>query len=139
MIIVDFEPKHVEQMDVQNKQLEMLGESSMVYSDIVHTGPAVTGIHDGKVIFCCGKNLVENKWVLWSLLSKHAAKHMITITRIGRRLIELQRGYGELFAIVRSDFPEGKRWVEMLGFNHHKSCPGQLPGGLDCDVYVRMC
>lgn len=138
--IVDFKPEHTACIDLQEKQREFIGTPDENYGEaLVRGGVAVTGIDEqGRVIFCAGKNRVAgNKWILWGMLSKQARHHMLQITRVGRRLIALQRGYGELYAIVRSDFNEAHRWIKMLGFKPHKSCPGALPGGLNCDIYVK--
>jgi hypothetical protein len=105
-----------------------------------NAGIAYTGMLDGEVLFCCGMaKCWEGRWVLWSMLSKKAAKHMLRITRISKRLIELHcNNYGRLEVTVRSDFEQAHRWVKMLGvpFHHHEE--KFLPGGHDADIYVRF-
>ena len=135
--VIKFEPEHVLGVNLQPMQAEALPEISLEYGkELAGRGPAVTGLIDGRVLFCGGKaKLSERRWYCWALLSKEAGRYMTAVTHIAKRLLETQRGDGELCALVRSDFAQAQRWIQMLGFDRHRSVEID---GLPCDVYIKV-
>ena len=76
--------------------------------------------------------------MLWALLSITAGRHMVAIFRAARRIVDLHTG--ELLAMVREDFDQGHRMVNMLGF---RRIPGSMiktgSPPLPCALYRRCC
>lgn len=135
--VMDFKPEHAINMRLQKaQQIVMTPE----YASSLATGPAVSGILDGEVLVCIGKQKVwDDRFIIWGLLSENACKHMVAITRIARRLLLLQKGTGRHEVIVRSNFRQAHRWAELAGFRWHHHEEKFLPGGKDADIYVRHC
>lgn len=142
MKLVDFRAEHGMAIKVQKAQAEVVTEITPEYCQILaHSSDrAYTGMIGDTVVFCCGRFEVwKGRYNLWALLSEDACKHMLRITRIGRRLFDLQQGSGRFEAIVRADFEQGHRWVKMLGMKLHHHEERFLPNGGDADIYVRFC
>lgn len=138
MKIVPFEPSHLVGIDLQEWQSEITGELSPGYAtSLASAGPAFTGIDGDVVVFCGGcAKMWEGRHIVWSMLSKCSARHLISITRAAKRLIEMQSGRIE--AIIRSDFDQGHRWARMCGLSFHHHEERFLPNGRDADIYVRF-
>lgn len=138
--LVDYLPDHMLQIGVQEKQSEMLGEITKQYAHALATaGIAYTVMLDNRVLACGGKaKQWEGRWILWAVLSREASRHMLRLTKITKRTLELHNHVGRLEAIVRSDFEQAHRWVKMLGLKWHHHEERFLPGGLDADIYVRF-
>jgi hypothetical protein len=80
-------------------------------------GPfAKTALLDGRPIACAGlANRWYESWIAWAYLSRDTGKHMLPLTRaIRQALPDLPQGRIE--ASTPMDYPEGRRWLEMLGF-----------------------
>lgn len=136
MIIASFKPEHAALIALQNKQSEVIGAvDAQLLADC---GVASTLIIDDEIIMCGG---VVEQWqgrhVLWAMLSDKAGKYLYRATKFGRRLMETRDGRVE--AIVRSDYPQAHRWVQLMGMKWHHHEERFLPGGIDADIYVRFC
>jgi hypothetical protein len=80
-------------------------------------GPfASTCLVDGKPVACAGiANKWLDSWLAWAYFDAAAGKHMLAVTRaICKRFDDLPKGRIE--AATPIDFPAGRRWLEMLGF-----------------------
>lgn len=141
MIIVPFRPEHIDMIEIQPAQVPDAmchNFNKMSMEQLRAAGPAITGIIDDKVIFCLGRFEVWNgRHIVWSLLSKHAAKHMVSVVRAIKRALNMQTGMGRLEIIVRAAFPEGCKLAEMMGFKMHHYEEKFLPDGTDAKIYVR--
>jgi len=140
MKIISFQPNHILQLSLQEKQQEVSQEVNLEYGrGLLEAGPAVTGMDGDRVVFCGGKaRQWEGRYILWAMLSKESSKHMLAATRAAKRFIALQEDGSRLEAIVRSDFDQGHRWAHMLGLKWHHHEEQFLPGGYDADIYVRL-
>lgn len=98
-----------------------------------------TGIVDGDVVFCAGTIAQwPTRHIGWALLHERLSRaHMLWITREVRA--GLARVRGRIEFTVRTDFPQGQRWAEAIGF--HVETPllkAYGPEGEDHVGYVRM-
>lgn len=139
--VIPFKPEHAMAIQLQPKQLETVGVIHPAdAAELARIGPAFTGVDGDKVIFCGGRaEMWQGRALCWSLLSADAGKHMVRMTRIARRLLDMQEGYGRVEALVREDFEQAHRWVKMLGFKFECRKERYLPGGLNAVEYVRFC
>jgi hypothetical protein len=139
MKLVLFDPEHVTRIKLQPRQCEMFGNMTLDYArGLSAMGPALSGIHDGEVIFCGGcAKLWEGRIMLWSLLSLESGKHMLTIVKAAKRMLAVQDGRVE--AAVVSDYEEAHRLVKACGLTWHHREEQFYPGKVDADVYVRFC
>ena len=76
--------------------------------------------------------------VVWVLLSRQAAKHMLGVTKILKEAMQLNSaGYKFVETVVNSDFVAGHRWARMFGFE--KICAAGLdPDRQALDLYRRV-
>jgi hypothetical protein len=141
MDIIPFKPEHITMIDVQQAQTS--DDACVRRNDdygkwLATTGPAITGMVDGRVIFCVGKaKQWEGRHIIWSVLSKDAGKYLLRITKALRRILMIQEGEGRLELIVRADFKNGCDWASVLGFEQHHFEEKFLPDGADAWIYVR--
>lgn len=136
MMIVDFDPLHAELIVPQPLQAFEIGATSA--RELASGGPAATLVVDSRVVMCGGiVRQWEGRWILWSLLSADAGKYMVRATRYAQRLIDWRRG-DRVEAIVRSDFPQARRWAELVGLKWHHHEEKFLPGGFDAEIFVRL-
>ena len=137
--IVPFEPSHFESLkgNLQDAQAWLrldgdYGEKLLMF------GKAFTGIDTktGDVVGCAGfMTLWENRAKVWAVLSRKAGRHFPAIHKAVMREMEAYPAR-RIEAEVTSAFPEGHRWVKMLGFSHEGTMRAYTPGGNDCDLYA---
>ena len=141
MNIVPFDKSHIDAIIPQRAQasdLLMAREDESSMDVITENSDALTGMVDGKPVFCIGKTKQwKGRYIVWALLSNTANKHMVAIVRACRRIIEAQRGDGRHEIIVRADFQEGCKLAKMMGFKFHHDEERFLPDGTDAKIYVR--
>lgn len=135
--ITKFKPEHFSIIKLQEAQHELLGY--MDTTALCITGKSYTMWDDDKIIGCAG---VMPKWrdsaVAWATLSQDAYKHLTRITRLVRAYLDIvQRHYARIETVVRTDFPQGHRWVIMLGFEREGTMKNYSPQGIDFDMYAR--
>lgn len=127
--MIPYEPWHVDEMDVQNAQ-----ESA---PEVIVDGHTFT-IVDGTILACFGACEVwQGRYVAWAVLSKGAAKKMLTVTRTINSY--LKKATGRIEITVDCNFSEGHRWAKMLGFN----CEAERminfgKDGTDYSLYARI-
>jgi hypothetical protein len=79
----------------------------------------------------------ENRALVWSFISKFAGKNFRKIHQAVKRFID-QVDYRRLEAAIDVDFSEGKRWIEMLGFEYEGYMRAYRPDGADMLLYARV-
>lgn len=74
-----------------------------------------TGVVGGDPVVCAG-TLPQwpGRHIAWAYLAQNTGPHMLWITREVKKVLARVEGRVEL--TVRSDFPAGMKWAEMLGF-----------------------
>lgn len=124
--VVQFEPRHVDMLRIQAKQAGETLFDPVIY---VKVGESFTGMLDGEVLFCAGRAYGRGVWAMLSVNAKH---HMVAITRHMKNLLSMSEPWLELEALIACDFPEARRWANMLGFWFKEYDPTY-----GADVYVR--
>lgn len=140
MEIIPFDPSHLNTIVPQRSQvIDLLCSRNASTTIAENPGIAITGMHNGNVVFCAGAiKQWENRHVIWSLMSSKAGKHMFGIVKALKRLMPMYAGAGRLEVIVRADFPEGCQLIEkFFGFTFHHYEERFLPDGADARIYVR--
>lgn len=140
MNIVQFEPKHLEELLLQPSQALMQPVlSNPDYGrGLASAGPAFTGIAEEGVIACMG--LIpqwQDRAIAWGLISAEAGRHFVQITKAVFRTMELYP-YRRIEASVLTQFEQGHRWAKLLGFKRECTMKAYLPNGDDCDLYARV-
>ena len=139
MIVEPFRPYHIELLMAQGVQEGQLRQVSQVPAGwgSVGTipGSALTAM-DGERILLCGGVMPTMRpkiGVLWAVLSAEAGSHMLWLHRATQRFISIAPPR-RLEATVEKGFPQGCRWLELLGFEFE----GPLRSyGLDGEDHVR--
>lgn len=140
MIVVPFTAAHMRELDqadgraylamsVTPAQIEAMEADTRTY----------TGLHEGNVVAIGG---IADAWVgralLWSYMGPTARRHMVALTRVAKRLIEMSP-VNRLEADVDVDFEPGHRWLQLLGFELETPRMRKYrPDGGDMAKYVRI-
>lgn len=136
MLVVKFRLEHIAMIEAQDSQRDQIDPDN--YKLLSMSGPCHTVIENDKVMLAGGLSKIwDGRYLLWSLVSKHAGAKMLAYTRGVRRFLELH-DCPRVEMIVRSSFEAGHRWAHMLGFNWHHHEERFLPDGSDGDIYVRF-
>lgn len=91
-------------------------------------GPSFTARADKRVMLCGGIAINPSnseRW-LWSFLMNDAGPHMLALHRAVRRMLEIHPG--RIVATTPMGFPQGCRWLLLLGFKRlgtSQELPGQ--------------
>lgn len=142
--IIQFLPEHIENFedphDIYVGSLSTLkSQAEFLYkSPACHT---VSLVLDGRVEGVLGLTLFwEGNADCWTMLSKKACQHPITLHRLAMRImgaytenLKLRR----LSAGTPIDQPEGSRWLETLGFKREGVMVKYGPDGKDWVLYAR--
>ncbi len=136
MIVVDFHPMHLTQIDVQPAQADWIDTDAR----IIASGQAWTALVGGEVIGCAGVlPMWAGRGYLWALLSRHASRHMLALTRVIRERLPTL-GYRRLELVVDAEFRDAFRWALMLGFDLETPEPmqGYSPAGKAAYQFARV-
>lgn len=119
LVIEPFRAFHAELLfagGVQRAQLTVAPGSGPVLASLPGCALTAREASTGRVL-ACGGVVPFAPWLgtLWMLLHKDAGKHMIELHRATRRFLAAQP-YRRLEASVPQSFPEGCRWLHVLGF-----------------------
>jgi hypothetical protein len=77
---------------------------------------AISGFAEGRCIGCAGLiDTAPGTAVVWALLSKHAGRYMLPITRKVKRVLDVYPAE-RIEATCVPGFPERAYWLKMLGF-----------------------
>ena len=140
---VPFVPGHLAVLRLQAAQdlLQPLLADPAYGVSIAVPGLSWSGITDGSVIGCAGiLPQSPGRAIAWALIGSIPARDWVAVTGMVRRQIAEARRHGlwRIEAVVRADFPAGRRWVEALGF----ACEGLMraygPDRSDCYLYARV-
>ena len=139
MIVEPFKPYHIQLLAAQGVQASQLRQVSHVpasYASLARVpGPALTA-RDGERIVLCGGvvPMGPTMGVLWAVLSEAAGAYMVRLHRGTERFLAINPPR-RLEATVEKGFPQGCRWLELLGFTYE----GEMPAyGLDGETHLRF-
>lgn len=138
-MIVRFRPEHLQSLILQDAQAWMRPMMLDGYGEqLLEEGPCYSMVSDAQVIACAGlTHIWEGRALAWSLLSASAGAHMVRLVKVIRRFLDAQ-DIRRIEATVNSDFQQGHRMAEMLGFTAEGVMRGYLPDGRDCHRYARV-
>lgn len=133
MRIEAFKAEHLSQIEAQPAQVTELQAITPVWREHLAEHPSFSGYVGAELIACAG--VVDERY-MWAILSRTAARHMLALTRVGRRMLAL---YPErdIDTHVAQDFGPGCRWLQMLGFRLEHTLPKFGPDGSDHYFYRR--
>lgn len=95
---------------------------------------------EDKLIACAGLvPLYEgsHRALIWSLLAKGGEKYLLPLTRCGLRLMRVSP-FKRIEGTTPCDFPEGHRWLRMLGFEMEAECMRNYQLNKDHSLYSRI-
>jgi hypothetical protein len=132
--VVEFDPAHVAAMDVQQAQRIDCNALAEPF------GMAYTAMMEGTPIASAG--VVEvwpGRGYAWAILGQNCGRAFVAVHRAVLRGISLC-GLRRIEMAVAADFPEGRRWAEMLGFQLETPQPmrAYLQDGRDAYLYSRV-
>lgn len=134
-----FRPYHVQLLMAQGVQPAQTRQVSQVpanWASVAHVpGPALTARAGDRLLLCGGIMPVGPKMgVLWAVLSEAASAHMLALHRATLRFIAIAPPR-RLEATVEKGFPQGCRWLELMGFRFE----GEMACyGLDDETHLRF-
>ena len=140
MIVLPYEPDHLRSLLLQRSQSmmqPMLMDVSYAES-LKLGGPAFSAVVDNEIIASLG--IIpqwQNRAVAWGLIGENAAQHFIPLHRAVRRFLELS-DYRRIETSVATNFKEGHRWAQLLGFKNEGTMKAFTPNGDDCDLYAKV-
>src|ERR1700722_10432109 len=122
MNIIPFRPEHLTQINVQAQQRRTISYLTTEYVQILAQGPAVTAVAEDRIIGCAGVVVqFMGMGTFWGGIAQDAGPHMLLMHRAARRLLEMPQ-LRRFEATSECDFPEGCRWLALLGFE----CEGRM-------------
>lgn len=139
MIVEPFRPYHIELLiaqGVQGSQLRQVSHVPAGYASLARIpGPALTARDGERIVLCGGILPIGPKMgVLWAVLSETAGAHMLWLHRATQRFIAINPPR-RLEASVEKGFPQGCRWLELMGF----AFEGEMRAyGLDGETHLRF-
>ena len=91
-----------------------------------------------RVLGCAGVIVLEpHRALCWTLLSSSLGILFVGVHRAVSRFLNLQKDL-RLEAQAVAGFPEGQRWLEMLGFVKEGYAKKFYADGRDAHLYVRL-
>lgn len=129
-----------QRIDLQDAQQYLYGMSEMTadLTPLVDQGLAWTMEIDQKVVGIAG--LVpqwENRAMAWAMVSRHAGRHFMQMHRAVQRFLNVSP-YRRIEATVDVGFPEGEKWLKMLGFEREGLMRAYRPDGADMILFARV-
>jgi hypothetical protein len=103
----------------------------------IDAGLAFAVIDGDRVVAIGGvRNVWQDRGIAWGLLASGIGATMVPITRAVRRFLSVCPTR-RIEAEVAADHEEGRRWIEMLGFEREGRMRAYW-GGKDFDLYARV-
>lgn len=139
MDIREFHPIDLRCMEVQEKQalgaMQATDEKLLAVSQY----PSHTIWQDGRPIFCGGAvELWAGRFVVWAYVSIDAGAYFLGVHRAVKEFLDALPAR-RMETAVACDFPQGHRWVRMLGFRMEaERMEAYSPSGEDHALYARV-
>lgn len=140
MIVLPFEPEHLDRLELQSAQLgiQPIFDDPRYALSLQKAGPAFSAEVDGEIIAALG--IIpqwQNRAIAWGLIGKKARRHLLAVHRAVDRFLVMSE-YRRIETSVATNFAEGHRWARMLGFEREGTMRAYTPDGFDCDLYARV-
>jgi hypothetical protein len=115
-----------------------LADVSQDLTPLSDVGLAWTGEVDGEVICCAGLlPQWENRAIAWALVGESAGRHFASIHKAVHGFL-VRSPYRRIEAHVDVGFPQGARWMKMLGFEVEAYMKAFRPDGADMLLFARV-
>lgn len=115
-----------------------LADVSQDLTPLSDAGLAWTGEVDGTVICCAGlAPQWHNRAIAWALVGESAGRHFAVIHKAVHRFL-VSAPYRRIEAHVDVGFPQGARWMKMLGFEVEAYMKAFRPDGADMLLFARV-
>lgn len=145
-VCVPFKPEHARYIIEHNaRRQEDWLDKSVADQWVEQWGDKVwayTVLVDGEPIACAGIALQEwSRGEAWALFSEKFYQHKLFIYKLIKKALpaafhecKLRR----IQAIIDTDYPENKKWIEKLGFEYEGRMKQWGPNGQDFLIYARL-
>jgi hypothetical protein len=139
MIIVPFEPEHLDRLLLQPAQAHFSTLFDPSYGPaLANAGPCFTGMDGDEIVGCSGVvKQWDNRATAWALLSGNAGKNFASIHKAVKRFLDAT-DFRRIEAYADADFDAGNRWLQMLGFEREGYMRQFSPIGKDAILYARI-
>jgi len=100
---------------------------------------AITVLDDeGNPVACGGVTEVwPGRAQTWAILIKESGRYMTRITRAAKELFD-RCSSARIEITVESNFEQGKRWAEILGFKEEAYMRKYFPNGSDAIIFSKV-
>jgi hypothetical protein len=139
MIVVPYQAEHMARIQLQSTQLCNLNWMAEDQAELLENHVCFT-VLDGEEVLLVGGvlRLWEGRATAWAFLSKKIGHRFVKLHRLVKRYFDTL-DYGRIEAEVAFDFPEGHRWIRLLGFELENARMRKFfPDGTDAALYVRI-
>lgn len=139
MTIVPFEPEHLSQMNLQERQQRTMSHMTREWLAVLaRGGPAISVMDEGTII-ASGGLVVHSPQAgfVWAAFSEGAGRYFLALHHAARRVLALGYALDRIEAVTEVDFAQGRRWLEILGFRCEETLPNDGPNGEDHLRYAR--
>lgn len=138
MIVEPYRTHHLQLLiaqGVQPHQIQQVSHVPASYASVQRPPGLAMTARDGDCIVLCGGVIptATHTGVLWAVLAAEAGRHMLWLHRATRRFLDLDQR-PRIEATVEEGFPQGERWLQMLGFKYE----GRMPKyGVNGETHIR--
>lgn len=118
--------------------LRAMVDAETDFSGMADQGLAWTAESDGRILGIAGMlPQWENRAIAWALLADNLDNQFLKIHTAVKRFIDVS-GFRRIEATVDMGFPQGIRWMKMLGFEQEGIMRAYRPDGADMILFARI-
>lgn len=138
--IIRFQKEHVEKIKQQDRDLiEGRGLTEVHYEGLAAFPDSFSIEIDGRIVACCG--LVEywkGRGEVWAVIDRESGRYFVALFK-AMKYIFANLKCKRIEVVVRLDYPQAHRLVQMLGFKIEAPImENYSPAGYDCALYARV-
>lgn len=139
MKVVPYQAEHMRALRLQSAQLSSMGWAPADHAEMLEQFTAFTALDGDEVLVCAGViELWPGRGAAWAFMAENLGARMVAIHRAVRRYFATL-DFRRLEAEVATDFPQGHRWVRLLGFElETPRLRAYFPDGSDASMYVKV-
>ena len=142
MIVEPFKPFHMQLLiaqGVQPSQVQQVSHVPASYASFARPAGLAMTVLDGERVVLCGGIVPTGPQhgLLWAVLSADAGRHMLWLHRATLRFLDIEPRR-RIEATVEKGFPQGRRWLKLLGFKFEGRMPGYGDNGETHLRYARV-
>jgi len=116
-IVVPYEAGHLHLLQLQDAQAFVHTMINGAHAKALEDPRSFSVVGDDGEVYACGglTELWTHRALAWSLVSRHAGRHMLLIHRAIQRYLDASP-FRRIEMEVDCEFEAGHRWARMLGF-----------------------